>query len=336
MSVFNGERYLAEAVESILTQVFRDFEFIIIDDGSTDLSAEIIRSYRDQRIRLFQQGNRGLAPALNVGLRMATAKYIARMDADDISLPERLRLQYEFLEAYNECVAVGSNAIVIDADGNDLFTSDQPGEWGVIRLDLPRTPFYHSSTFFRREAALRCGGYYEPIRQYFEDVIFFNRISRYGELRNIGMPLIKYRLVPSALTNTDLAFSSAVLNIAKNILEEGRVSEADLEHLKRITKTRTRKWKESNYHLRIAKVYLEQNFNRRKASDNLIRAIMKRPLNGIAWANMLIALMPRFLIRNWKHKRYELWDKRKMEVLKNIRSQKEENAGLLGEKHWKA
>jgi len=88
MSVFNGEKYLPEAIESILKQVFGDFEFIIIDDGSTDQSAEIIRSFRDQRIRLFQQGNRGLAPALNVGLRMAAARYIARMDADDISLPE--------------------------------------------------------------------------------------------------------------------------------------------------------------------------------------------------------------------------------------------------------
>lgn len=319
MSVFNGEKYLPEAMESILAQSFRDFEFLIIDDGSTDRSAEMIRSYGDPRIRLFQQANRGLAPALNLGLKMAGGRYIARMDADDISLPERLQVQVEFLEARPECVAVGSNAMVMDTDGHDLYTSDQPQEWEAIRRALPRTPFYHSSTFYRREAALRCRGYYEPVRQHFEDLIFFNMLARFGELRNIGRPLIRYRLVPSALTNMDPAFSSAVLHICQNILQTGGISEGDWECLQRITKTRTRQWKESNYHLRIGKVYLEKNFNRRKAWNHFVLSVAQRPLNGTAWANLGVSMLPRPLIQYWKKKRYALWDRRRTEMAQAMR-----------------
>jgi len=115
MSVFNGERYLREAIDSILQQTFVDFEFIIIDDGSTDSSASIMSSYADRRIRVIRQKNRGLSAALNVGLKAAEGRYIARMDADDVSLPHRFGRQYLFLETHPQCVAVGSNAIIIDS-----------------------------------------------------------------------------------------------------------------------------------------------------------------------------------------------------------------------------
>src|SRR4030042_1971241 len=102
MSVYNGEKYLKEAVESILNQTFRDFEFIIINDGSTDGTGAILASYqqKDARIRIYNQENQGLIASLNRGCQLARGEYIARMDADDISLPQRLQRQLDYMEAH--------------------------------------------------------------------------------------------------------------------------------------------------------------------------------------------------------------------------------------------
>lgn len=108
MSVYNGEKYLREAIDSILNQTFTHFEFIIVNDGSTDKSLNIIKSYNGSRIILVQQENKGLAAALNEGIKIAKGKYIAMMDADDISLPTRLEKQIQFMEAHPEYVAIGS------------------------------------------------------------------------------------------------------------------------------------------------------------------------------------------------------------------------------------
>ena len=111
MPVYNGEKYLAEAIDSILVQTFTDFELLIVDDGSQDNSAEIIRSYvkRDSRIRFFQQEqNEGSANARNRGIANAKGEFIAAMDCDDVSLPERLQKQVDFLESHPEIGALGT------------------------------------------------------------------------------------------------------------------------------------------------------------------------------------------------------------------------------------
>src|SRR5262249_42264689 len=128
MSVFNGEQFLAEAVESILSQSFRDFEFIVIDDGSTDNSATILESYlkKDSRLRVFHQENMGLVESLNRGCGLAQGRYIARMDADDISLRDRLIWQGEFLVKKHEGGGVGGGVGVIDATGRCLGSGTPP------------------------------------------------------------------------------------------------------------------------------------------------------------------------------------------------------------------
>src|SRR3989442_874819 len=110
MPVYNAERYVTEAIDSILQQTFEDFEFIIVDDGSTDRTPSILHSFasKDGRIRLYQQGNAGLVASLNCCFRLATAPYIARMDADDISLPERLRAQFEYLGNHRDVGILGT------------------------------------------------------------------------------------------------------------------------------------------------------------------------------------------------------------------------------------
>jgi len=138
MSVYNGEKYLREAIDSILSQTFHDFEFIIIDDGSNDGSAEVVRSYTDSRIRFVQQENRGLAAALNRGVLLARSGLIARMDQDDISMPDRFEKQYEYLQKHKEVVALGAAAVWIDVNGTYVCDSTVPC------TAFTRNPFYSS------------------------------------------------------------------------------------------------------------------------------------------------------------------------------------------------
>ena len=115
MPVYNAEKYLKPALESILNQTYKDFEFLIIDDGSTDKSLEIIKSYNDSRIRLIgHEQNQKLIATLNEGIKLAQGEYIARMDADDISAPERLQKQMEFLEKHPATVVLGCDFQIID------------------------------------------------------------------------------------------------------------------------------------------------------------------------------------------------------------------------------
>lgn len=126
MSVYNGEKYLPETIDSILNQTFKDFEFIIINDGSTDKTAKILTSYDDPRIRIFNQENMGLTKSLNRAISLAKGEYIARMDADDISYPERLKKQVDYLNKNPDIGLVGSKYIRIDKRGRKIDEINVP------------------------------------------------------------------------------------------------------------------------------------------------------------------------------------------------------------------
>src|SRR3990172_5385939 len=127
MPFYNAERYVGEAIESILCQTFKEFELVAIDDGSTDRSLEVVRGYacRDTRIRCFSSAHKGIAATRNETLSRANGKYIAVMDADDISLPERLAKQVAYLESHPECVLVGSWVQLMDSAGRPLRVVNQ-------------------------------------------------------------------------------------------------------------------------------------------------------------------------------------------------------------------
>ena len=118
MPTYNAEQYLNETMDSLLSQTFKNFELLIIDDASKDNTRKIIRSYKDARIKLINGPQKGLAAALNYGIKIANGKYIARMDADDIALPERFAKEVEFLEKNPEYIATAHNVIVVDKNGN--------------------------------------------------------------------------------------------------------------------------------------------------------------------------------------------------------------------------
>ena len=163
MPVFNGETYLAEAIESILSQTFTDFELLIVDDGSHDSSAEIIREYekRDGRIRFFQlERNMGSAFSRNVGIDAASGEYIAGMDCDDVSPPERLQKQLDFMESNPEIGVLGTCALVVDHVMNPIFDYRVPEKHAHIALNMfLGWCVVGASVMMRRNLLIAWGGY---------------------------------------------------------------------------------------------------------------------------------------------------------------------------------
>jgi glycosyltransferase involved in cell wall biosynthesis len=202
MSVFNGERFLREAVESILRQSFRDFEFIIIDDGSTDKSGSVLDSYQrsDARVRVLHQENRGLIDSLNRGCGLAQGTYIARMDADDIALDDRLMWQVERMEKNRALGLLGGAAEWIDATGKSLGIHRYPGENHMMRSALhDGSPFAHPTILMRREAFVSAGGY-RPTVVDAEDYDLWLRIADRFELGNLQAVIVKYRIHPGQIS----------------------------------------------------------------------------------------------------------------------------------------
>lgn len=196
MSVFDGERYLREAVESILGQTFTDFEFIVIDDGSTDSTWEILGSYDDSRIRLMRnQGNIGLTKSLNKGVALARGGYIARMDADDVALPQRLEMQVAFLEDHSEIGILGSWCRMLNANGEDLGLYEMPTDDLRIRwVSLLTNPFAHPTVVLRRALLGKDGPWYDEALETAQDYDLWLRVLECTTGANLNDPLILYRV----------------------------------------------------------------------------------------------------------------------------------------------
>lgn len=203
MSVYNSEKYLAEAIESILNQTFTNFEFIIINDGSTDSSLGIIESYKakDDRIELISRQNKGLPASLNEGIAIAKGKYIARMDADDISLPKRLEKQYEFMEA-NEVIGVcGSWAWVFSEKPSKNKLRRHPQEHDELSVKLLFSVcFIHPSVIMRKAVLDELDYVYNTDFINSQDYELWSRLVENTRFFNIQQPLIYYRDVLTGIT----------------------------------------------------------------------------------------------------------------------------------------
>lgn len=202
MPVYNAELYLREAIESILFQTYPNFEFIIINDGSTDSSADIVADFRDDRIRLIHNDrNRGIIYTLNRGIRLARGEFIARMDADDISLPKRLENQLRFMEV-NPTVAVSGGGI-IEFDGNGCKVHKMPEDPRSIRTNLLfHCVLMHPTVMMRKSIITGEGFFYSEKYRSVEDFELWQRISFRHDLANIPNILLKYRIVQTSITQT--------------------------------------------------------------------------------------------------------------------------------------
>jgi glycosyltransferase involved in cell wall biosynthesis len=205
MSVWNGERYLAEAVESVLGQSFRDFEFIIIDDGSTDGSLKILEDFaaRDERMHLVSRENRGLISSLNEGIALSRGEFVARMDADDVCLPGRFADQVAFLRAHLDCVVLGAEVMMIDADGDPLcLRGHMAGHDMIDRACLlgGGNALTHPVVMMRKSALQQIGPY-DPEMIAVEDLDLFLRLCEVGKAQNLPQVLLRYRQHSQSVNN---------------------------------------------------------------------------------------------------------------------------------------
>ncbi len=202
LPVYNGDRFLRQAIESILQQTYANFELIIINDGSKDQSQALIESYGDPRIHAIQQANMGLAATLNKGISLAKGCWIARQDQDDVSFPERLAKQVDFMSAQPGCALVGTAAeIWVDDAKTDRVhrhpCSDEQLRAGLLFYNY----FVHSSVMFSKAVVEKMGGYSaEPNRQPPEDYELWSRIAKQHPVANLPDVLLAYREVSSSMS----------------------------------------------------------------------------------------------------------------------------------------
>ena len=256
MPVYKGERFLREAIDSILNQTFTDFEFIIINDGSTDGTLEIIQSYSDKRIRLVNnESNQGIVACLNHGIELAQGEYIARMDADDISLPERFEKQIRFLEENPDVGVCGTWRKNIDANGDIIGERTHPKEDYLIKwkLFLNTNPISHPTILMRADLVKSVGGYNEKFK-HCEDYDLWRRLIYKTKIYNIPEFLLSYRYHDNNITTTQ---QSTQMDNSKKIAI-GLMSELIVEP-KKIELFFSEKEKNKNLY---TKIYVMKNFQK--------------------------------------------------------------------------
>lgn len=202
MSVYNSQKYLCESISSILNQTFKDFEFLILNDGSTDKSDRIIRSFvkKDKRIKYFKRKRRGLTSGLNFLIKKSKCKFLARQDADDISHDQRLELQYDFITKNKDCVLLGTNGFKINERGNIMKKISLPLSNDKIQKRLfIQNSFIHSSVMIKKKTLKKINLYDEKFL-YSQDYDCWCRISKFGKINNLKKHLIKLRIHNNSIT----------------------------------------------------------------------------------------------------------------------------------------
>jgi glycosyltransferase involved in cell wall biosynthesis len=298
MPAYNAAPYIGEAIASVLTEQSPDFELLIIDDGSTDNTIDIINKTGDKRIRVIQQQHKGVAAALNNGLQEATGEYIARFDADDICLPGRLETQLQFLKANNDYVICGGEAEYIDEKGEHLFNFTCPANTHeeIISVLYQHCPFIHSSVMYRKDSILKAGGYSSDAHN-FEDHLLWTRLVDHGKMINIRQQLIKVRFNPSSVTIDEKWRGKRFQSLKKKIIRQGTITPEEGAEIKKILEQQdVKKFKESAYHALCGKKFLFNNYQPEKARQHLATAIRTQPLRGDNYVLYLLSLFPEKII----------------------------------------
>jgi glycosyltransferase involved in cell wall biosynthesis len=196
--VHNAEKYIRAAVESALSQTFEDFELLVLDDGSTDSSLSILRELevKDTRVRVFSRENRGVTPTRNELVSLARGLYLANLDADDVSRPQRFEKQVAYLTAHPDCVALGTGVLFIDPEGMPLLQVQYEITHSDIDLahlcGTAGSRMCNSSVMMRKAAVLKVGSYFAEYR-FAEDLDLFLRLAEIGKLANLSEVLLEYR-----------------------------------------------------------------------------------------------------------------------------------------------
>ena len=296
MPVYNAEPYLREAIESVLNQTFSDFEFLIVDDGSTDGSVAVIESFRDDRIRLIRQENQGCYPARNRAIREARGTYLASMDADDISLPERFARQIAYVESHERVDLVGTRAYECDREDSlrlprpEFFSYRRESEapWLIDPDSLGASaPFTLPTILFRRTLVDRIGAYDERLR-FGADLDFVARVALAGTIACLPEYLYVLRASPSSISASGSDVQREVAAILFAVTERTRrgvarqFTESEIRRLEDLADRAKRaglmdsRHKAALYENRLATLY-RVNGRYQKAMIHTLRALRMAP-----------------------------------------------------------
>lgn len=300
MPAYNAGKYITEAIESVLQQSFKDFQLLIINDGSTDNTEEIIHSLKEERIVLVNQPHKGIAAALNKGLSMTQSIYIARFDADDICFPQRLQQQVSFLDNHPEFITIGCDAEYISEDGQHLFDFRAIGHTHeeIIQKIYSYCPFIHSSVMFRKQAVINAGGYCEHAHN-FEDYFLWIQLLKQGKFYNLPQQLIKVRFNPASVTIDERWRGRIFRKMKREIITKGSITEQEGSFLSNIIKRQDfRNIKEGSYYALCGKKFLLDNHQPKKARPLFSKAICSYPYRWDNYAFYLLSFLPPLLI-NW-------------------------------------
>lgn len=302
MPAYNAGNYIHEAIESVLAQSFTDFELLIINDGSTDQTMEMINSFDDERIVVISQDNLGVAAALNTGLEHARADYIARFDADDVCYPNRLQVQYDFMQRHPEYQVVGSAADYIDVDGYHLFTQE-PAAFSNSQLQHLKysvCPFIHSTVLYKKDVVLNNGGYNE-LAYTFEDHFLWLQILKEQKACNLPEALIKVRLNPESVTIDEKWRPRKFLHIKYTALKKRNITQRDSDRLHEIGREQySHRIKYGAYYALCGKKFLLNNYQPKKARTHMAKAISIHPLRLDNYLLYTLSYLPERLI-TWLH-----------------------------------
>jgi len=220
MPVYNAGKYIKAAINSILNQTFTDFEFIIIDDCSEDNSVEIIKSFEDPRIKLYERPRLGISEQLNFGIKNSNAELIARMDADDISLPDRLETQFKYLKGNKDLGLVGCNVSFIDNNDKKIIEKYYPEKNNEIEYMMPiLTSVCHAASLTYKSVIIKVGEYTNSY-EYAEDQDLFLRMLFSGvKMYNIQKALYCYRIANNLINASKIETQKkSSYKIGKNYL----------------------------------------------------------------------------------------------------------------------
>jgi glycosyltransferase involved in cell wall biosynthesis len=289
LGVYNGQRFIADAVESILKQTFTDFEFIAVDDGSTDKTVSILQKYasQDRRLTIVQIPHGGIVDAANAGLDAARAPLIARADADDISMPERFAKQVQYMAEHPEVVCLGSRMWLMEPYGSIIDQSHHPLTHEEIDRELLRGSGWampQPVAMLRKDAVTKVGGYRKEYL-WSEDLDLFLRMAEVGRMANLPDLLLKYRSHAGS-TNHRLPHVQFELSrkcIVETYRRRGLPVPADLDLMSPFEN------KPIDKYLLWAWAALREK-NVRGARLNALKAVREKPLYSQSWRAMYCAL----------------------------------------------
>jgi glycosyltransferase involved in cell wall biosynthesis len=299
MPAYNAERFIGEAIQSVLNQTFSDFEFFIINDGSTDNTAHVIASFNDPRIYVITQENKGIADALNLGLAAAKAPLIARFDADDICYPERLEIQFNLLQQNAELSITGSAADYIDEDNNPVFTWFPPAisHKEILKMYRHACPFIHSGVLYRKDEVIRSGGYDAHAHSFEDHMLWVKLLDRGGIALNITKPLLQVRLNPQSITIDEKWRSRRFRKIKYDCLRNGKISYEEGRELRDILNDQDRhSIKNGAYHALLAKKYLWNNYQPQKARKSIRKSLRTRPFHIAGYGLLFLSYLSKSII----------------------------------------